>query len=171
MGAAKYQFRTFQTMTQPGKQDPAGVLHRLHLQSSTTLGQMDKPSHPLRYVFRSCVLSVCWGLGQFWPYFLPVIRAKHLARDFCVRQPLNARAFLDWHSTRFPVSNCGDRHIQAICQCTSAPDNPRSSVYRMLSCFFICGFHLSILTRNVLTNQICSAVRDSRAAGWLRHQR
>ena len=66
-------------------------------------------SRPLCCRFDSCTGSVCLGLGQFWPIFLPVSRAQLLQRHLAISQAHNRFALRCGHRSTLglPLMYCG----------------------------------------------------------------
>ena len=52
---------------------------------------------PLRYKISSCLRSVGEGWGQFWPVFLPVVRAHFYARNLAARSAFNGDTSRNWY--------------------------------------------------------------------------
>lgn len=104
---------------------------------------------------RSWLRLVGLGWGQFWPYFLPVVRAQVAAGDRAKCQALNAWAFFNWHTPLLPIAYSGDGHTQLFCQMNTSTNHSRGGFNGVLIVNFgdLDSFHAATLTRFVFAGQ------------------
>ena len=85
------------------------------------------------YGFSSCLCRAGGGLSQFWPNFLPVIRAQLLAPDFSIGCAFDLNATLQWHAllTGNPVRNYGRGNAQGLRDGERSPALPIYPVFEV----------------------------------------
>ena len=102
-------------------------------------------STPLRYAFGSGLRLLRMGCGQFWPVFVPVVRAHVDACDLASAEGLDGLAVVSWNGLFFdhPIRDNWLRYTQQ----TSHGQRPSA-----LFCPFI-EFHARIISHGVIRCQ------------------
>lgn len=110
---------------------------------------------PVRYGLRSCLRRRGVGLGQLWPDFLPIIRAKFAPGHDRPTQNLYCWAFFNRHTSDLPISDGGQRHIKTLSKKHPAADHAGHGVNRVFPYYFhdLYFLHAAMLTRIVLVDQ------------------